>query len=138
MDGEIDRYRLMDRKTNRPTDRQIDGYSRHRASMPQGGHVSKTFFGKSNFGNNCVFFSLPFTTAGGSGASSGASANINENTWTEFSFRADNNWNSCHGSKYVRKRTLDDGKIGQFVGAVLCSSTRYKLFLSDDLDGIFQ
>lgn len=56
MDGEIDRYRLMDRKTNRPTDRQIDGYSRHRASMPQGGHVSKTFFGKSNFGNNCVFF----------------------------------------------------------------------------------
>ncbi|PIK34833.1 hypothetical protein BSL78_28343 [Apostichopus japonicus] len=89
-------------------------------------------------GHNTSPVSSPVETAGGSGASSGASANINENTWTEFSFRADNNWNSCHGSKYVRKRTLDDGKIGQFVGAVLCSSTRYKLFLSDDLDGIFQ
>lgn len=88
-------------------------------------------------GHNTSPVSSPVETAGGSGASSGASANINENTWTEFSFRADNNWNSCHGSKYVRKRTLDDGKIGQFVGAVLCSSTRYKLFLSDDLDGIF-
>lgn len=76
---------------------------------------------------------------GASGPSSGtSSADVNADTWTEFSFRSDNSWNSCRGSKYVRRREIADGEIGQYIGVALCSNTRYKLFLSDDLEDTFK
>lgn len=66
-----------------------------------------------------------------------AVANVND-SWTQYNFLSDDAWNSCHGSRFVRRRPIAAGEIGQFVGAVLCSSTRYKLFMSDDLYSVFQ
>jgi len=54
--------------------------------------------------------------------------------WTAITFEYDDSYTSCHGDQYVK---LSGYPIGKYVGVVLCSSTRYKIFLSDDLDDTF-
>ncbi|XP_072033313.1 uncharacterized protein [Amphiura filiformis] len=60
---------------------------------------------------------------------------ISSDTWTLRSFRYDNNWNDCDGQQYVKSTGYD---VGAYVGVVLCSSTRYKIFLNDDLHSNFR
>ncbi|KAM4609363.1 target of Nesh-SH3 isoform 5-T5 [Polymixia lowei] len=51
--------------------------------------------------------------------------------WTQFPFRADA-YSECNGKQYV-KRTW----YRKFVGIQLCNSLRYKIYLSDSLNGKF-
>lgn len=49
--------------------------------------------------------------------------------WTQFPFTTDSH-SDCHGKQYV-KRTW----YRKFVGVQLCNSLRYKIYLSDTLNG---
>lgn len=49
--------------------------------------------------------------------------------WTQFPFKADA-YSECNGKQYV-KRTW----YRKFVGIQLCNSLRYKIYLSDSLNG---
>ncbi|XP_041637350.1 target of Nesh-SH3-like isoform X5 [Cheilinus undulatus] len=51
--------------------------------------------------------------------------------WTQFPFKTDAH-SDCHGKQYV-KRTW----YRKFVGVQLCNSLRYKIYLSDSLNGKF-
>ncbi|XP_077367923.1 target of Nesh-SH3-like [Festucalex cinctus] len=51
--------------------------------------------------------------------------------WTQFPFKADA-YSDCNGKQYV-KRTW----YRKFVGVQLCNSLRYKIYLSDSLNGKF-
>ncbi|KAF1372021.1 hypothetical protein PFLUV_G00277150 [Perca fluviatilis] len=51
--------------------------------------------------------------------------------WTQFPFKTDS-YSDCHGQQYV-KRTW----YRKFVGVQLCNSLRYKIYLSDSLNGNF-
>ncbi|XP_053732186.1 target of Nesh-SH3 isoform X3 [Synchiropus splendidus] len=51
--------------------------------------------------------------------------------WTQFPFKADS-YSECNGKMYV-KRTW----YRKFVGIQLCNSLRYKIYLSDSLNGKF-
>ncbi|XP_071335660.1 target of Nesh-SH3-like isoform X31 [Trachinotus anak] len=51
--------------------------------------------------------------------------------WTQFPFKTDS-YSDCHGKQYV-KRTW----YRKFVGIQLCNSLRYKIYLSDSLNGKF-
>ncbi|KAM4559849.1 ABI family, member 3 (NESH) binding protein b isoform 5-T5 [Odontesthes bonariensis] len=51
--------------------------------------------------------------------------------WTQFPFKTDS-YSDCHGKQYV-KRTW----YRKFVGVQLCNSLRYKIYLSDTLNGKF-
>lgn len=51
--------------------------------------------------------------------------------WTQFPFKTDS-YSDCHGKQYV-KRTW----YRKFVGVQLCNSLRYKIYLSDSLNGEF-
>ncbi|XP_019956101.1 target of Nesh-SH3 isoform X7 [Paralichthys olivaceus] len=51
--------------------------------------------------------------------------------WTQFPFKADD-YSECNGKQYV-KRTW----YRKFVGIQLCNSLRYKIYLSDSLNGKF-
>ncbi|XP_028291628.1 target of Nesh-SH3-like isoform X3 [Gouania willdenowi] len=51
--------------------------------------------------------------------------------WTQFPFKADSH-SECNGKQYV-KRTW----YRKFVGIQLCNSLRYKIYLSDSLNGKF-
>uniref|UniRef100_A0A3Q3WJ21 Fibronectin type-III domain-containing protein n=1 Tax=Mola mola TaxID=94237 RepID=A0A3Q3WJ21_MOLML len=51
--------------------------------------------------------------------------------WTQFPFTTDSH-SDCHGKQYV-KRTW----YRKFVGIQLCNSLRYKIYLSDSLNGKF-
>ncbi|XP_070549180.1 uncharacterized protein [Ptychodera flava] len=59
---------------------------------------------------------------------------ITEHSWTRRTFLYDDKYNGCHGDQYVKLSGYD---VGRYVGVILCSSRRYKIFLSDDLDGVF-
>ncbi|XP_070538772.1 uncharacterized protein [Ptychodera flava] len=59
---------------------------------------------------------------------------VTEDSWTRRTFLYDDKYNSCHGDQYVKLSGYD---VGRYVGVILCSSERYKIFLSDDLDGVF-
>ncbi|MEQ2177564.1 hypothetical protein GOODEAATRI_004887 [Goodea atripinnis] len=50
----------------------------------------------------------------------------------EFPFKTDS-YSDCHGKQYV-KRTW----YRKFVGVQLCNSLRYKIYLSDSLNGFFR
>lgn len=50
--------------------------------------------------------------------------------WTQFPFKADT-YSECNGKQYI-KRTW----YRKFVGIQLCNSLRYKIYLSDSLNGI--
>lgn len=52
--------------------------------------------------------------------------------WTQFPFQTDSH-SDCHGKQYV-KRTW----YRKFVGVQLCNSLRYKIYLSDSLNGEFR
>ncbi|XP_064632163.1 uncharacterized protein LOC135490709 isoform X2 [Lineus longissimus] len=53
------------------------------------------------------------------------------NCWVRYNFSAPSTWNDCAGgAKYVRKTNYSEGR---FLGVELCSPTKYKLFLSNDL-----
>ncbi|XP_041368724.1 uncharacterized protein LOC121383034 [Gigantopelta aegis] len=54
--------------------------------------------------------------------------------WVKYNFLFEDNWNDCHGDQYVKKTTY---KVGKYVGVILCSPNRYKLFLSDSLTDRF-
>ncbi|XP_071959226.1 uncharacterized protein [Antedon mediterranea] len=48
--------------------------------------------------------------------------------WTPYEFISEDTWNDCVGGRrYIRPTGLI---IGSYVGVVLCSSTKYKIFLS--------
>ncbi|XP_068165197.1 ABI family, member 3 (NESH) binding protein b isoform X12 [Antennarius striatus] len=51
--------------------------------------------------------------------------------WTQFPFKTDS-YSECHGKQYV-KRTW----YRKFVGVQICNSLRYKIYLSDSLNGKF-
>ncbi|XP_071383556.1 target of Nesh-SH3-like, partial [Centroberyx affinis] len=51
--------------------------------------------------------------------------------WTQFPFKTDS-YSDCNGKQYV-KRTW----YRKFVGVQLCNSLRYKIYLSDSLNGKF-
>uniref|UniRef100_A0A673WD13 Target of Nesh-SH3-like n=1 Tax=Salmo trutta TaxID=8032 RepID=A0A673WD13_SALTR len=51
--------------------------------------------------------------------------------WTQFPFKADS-YSECNGKQYV-KRTW----YRKFVGIQLCNSLRYKIYMSDSLNGNF-
>ncbi|XP_023805197.1 target of Nesh-SH3 isoform X4 [Oryzias latipes] len=51
--------------------------------------------------------------------------------WTQFPFKTDS-YSDCHGKQYI-KRTW----YRKFVGVQLCNSLRYKIYLSDSLNGKF-
>ncbi|XP_062302652.1 ABI family, member 3 (NESH) binding protein b isoform X12 [Osmerus eperlanus] len=51
--------------------------------------------------------------------------------WTQFSFKTDS-YSDCNGKQYV-KRTW----YRKFVGVQICNSLRYKIYLSDSLNGKF-
>ncbi|XP_035989720.1 ABI family, member 3 (NESH) binding protein b isoform X4 [Fundulus heteroclitus] len=51
--------------------------------------------------------------------------------WTQFPFKTDS-YSDCHGKQYV-KRTW----YRKFVGVQLCNSLRYKIYLSNSLNGQF-
>uniref|UniRef100_A0A3P8VL81 ABI family, member 3 (NESH) binding protein b n=1 Tax=Cynoglossus semilaevis TaxID=244447 RepID=A0A3P8VL81_CYNSE len=51
--------------------------------------------------------------------------------WTQFPFKTDS-YSDCHGKQYI-KRTW----YRKFVGVQLCNSLRYKIYLSDTLNGKF-
>lgn len=55
-----------------------------------------------------------------------------EPIWIPFTFKYDPTYSDCSGKQYV-KRTW----YRKFVGVVLCNSLRYKIYLSDDLKGMF-
>ncbi|XP_041357720.1 uncharacterized protein LOC121374683 [Gigantopelta aegis] len=54
--------------------------------------------------------------------------------WVKYNFLFEDNWNDCHGDQYVKKTKY---QVGKYVGVVLCSANKYKLFLSDSLTGRF-
>ncbi|XP_078607396.1 uncharacterized protein LOC144879639 [Branchiostoma floridae x Branchiostoma japonicum] len=56
--------------------------------------------------------------------------------WTEYNFTYEDNWNACHGKQYVKLN--NHWNIGKYVGVVLCSPTRYKIFLSEKLGDMFR
>ncbi|XP_019631698.1 PREDICTED: uncharacterized protein LOC109475506 [Branchiostoma belcheri] len=60
---------------------------------------------------------------------------VDENYWTAYKFQYDDTCNSCHGDQYVKRTKYD---VGKYVGVVLCTPTRYKIFLSDSLTGLFR
>lgn len=49
-------------------------------------------------------------------------------------FTFDDSYNACYGDMYIKNSTYNPGK---YVGIILCSPTRYHLFLSDDINGMF-
>ncbi|XP_066276775.1 uncharacterized protein [Branchiostoma lanceolatum] len=60
---------------------------------------------------------------------------VDESYWTAYKFQYDDTCNSCHGDQYVKRTKYD---VGKYVGVVLCTPTRYKIFLSDSLTGLFR
>lgn len=52
-----------------------------------------------------------------------------------YNFRYDDNWNDCHGDRYVRR---SGHTFAKYVGVILCSEEKYKIFLADHLKGLFQ
>jgi hypothetical protein len=67
-------------------------------------------------------------------ADSGADTSVpNPNDWTALSFTAQNRLGSCTGSKYVRYST----KYAVWVGVILCSATRYKMYLAASMTGTY-
>uniref|UniRef100_UPI00358F2605 fibronectin type III domain-containing protein 1-like isoform X2 n=1 Tax=Myxine glutinosa TaxID=7769 RepID=UPI00358F2605 len=56
-----------------------------------------------------------------------------EPIWIQYKFNYDKSYTDCYGKQYV-KRTW----YRKFVGIVLCNSLRYKIFISDKLQGTFE
>ncbi|MSP16199.1 MAG: choice-of-anchor D domain-containing protein [Myxococcales bacterium] len=59
---------------------------------------------------------------------------VTTTAWTQYDFSYYNWKVGCTGLRYVRRTSYSTGR---YVGVVLCSPTRYKIFLSDDLAGTF-
>ncbi|RUS87113.1 hypothetical protein EGW08_005113 [Elysia chlorotica] len=55
--------------------------------------------------------------------------------WVPLSFQYDASRSGCFGDQYVRR--LEGQAEAGYVGVMLCSATRYKIFLSKALDGTF-
>ncbi|CAH1257230.1 FNDC1 [Branchiostoma lanceolatum] len=58
-------------------------------------------------------------------------------TWQRYDFSYDDSCSTCHGDRYVKSTSYTYQGKPLVVGAVLCSSSRYKIFLSDSLAGTF-
>ncbi|KAK6972852.1 hypothetical protein BgiMline_024020 [Biomphalaria glabrata] len=54
--------------------------------------------------------------------------------WLPLNFEYDSSKTECHGEQYVKKLKFHHAKL---VGVVLCSPTRYKIFLSNSLHSKF-
>ena len=55
--------------------------------------------------------------------------------WVEYDFKHTLGHSSCYGGeKYIKKTQF---KVGKYVGVLLCSSERYKIFLSNDIEETF-
>ncbi|XP_078663772.1 uncharacterized protein LOC144906917 [Branchiostoma floridae x Branchiostoma belcheri] len=59
-------------------------------------------------------------------------------TWQRYDFSYDDSCTTCHGDRYVKSTGYTFEGKPLVVGAVLCSPTRYKILLSDDLTGTFR
>ncbi|XP_062570811.1 uncharacterized protein LOC134232853 [Saccostrea cucullata] len=59
---------------------------------------------------------------------------VDPNCIVKQDFTFDDSFNACYGDMYIKNSTYNPGK---YVGIILCSPTRYHLFLSDDIDGMF-
>ncbi|XP_077997970.1 uncharacterized protein LOC144451072 isoform X2 [Glandiceps talaboti] len=60
--------------------------------------------------------------------------NVDTSEWRSYRFQYDNSWTDCYGDQYVKRTTYD---VGRYVGVVLCSPTKYKIFLADELSEEF-
>ncbi|XP_066292098.1 MAM and LDL-receptor class A domain-containing protein 1-like isoform X1 [Branchiostoma lanceolatum] len=58
--------------------------------------------------------------------------------WEPFNFTYDNSCTSCDGERFVRPSSYTYGGRILYVGVVLCSPTQYKIFLSEDIAGMFR
>ncbi|XP_033114474.1 uncharacterized protein LOC117114948 isoform X3 [Anneissia japonica] len=58
-----------------------------------------------------------------------SSESFSLDTWTSFEFISEDNWNGCLGGRRYTKPT--GLNVGAYVGVVLCSSRRYKIFISE-------
>ena len=60
---------------------------------------------------------------------------LDKNEWAQFNFNHTFSRSGCYGGKkYVKKTGYD---VGVYVGVVLCSEKRYKIYLSDSLYDTF-
>lgn len=62
-------------------------------------------------------------------------AALNKNEWAQFNFNHTYGRSGCYGGKKFVKKT--GYAVGSFVGVVLCSEERYKIYLSDSLNEMF-
>lgn len=60
---------------------------------------------------------------------------LEKNEWTQFNFNHTYGRSGCFGKKKFVKKT--GYQVGSYVGVVLCSEKRYKIYLSDSLDEMF-
>lgn len=59
---------------------------------------------------------------------------LNTDEWLPLTFEFDSSRTDCFGDQYVKRTHYAKAK---YVGVVLCSETRYKIFLSSSLNGTF-
>ncbi|BFZ05325.1 hypothetical protein BsWGS_08363 [Bradybaena similaris] len=59
---------------------------------------------------------------------------LNTDEWLPLTFEFDSSRTECFGDQYVKRTNYTKAK---YVGVVLCSETRYKIFLSSSLNGTF-
>ncbi|CAG5136849.1 unnamed protein product [Candidula unifasciata] len=59
---------------------------------------------------------------------------LNTDEWLPLTFHFDSSRTDCFGDQYVKRTGYTKAK---YVGVVLCSETRYKIFLSSSLNGTF-
>lgn len=57
--------------------------------------------------------------------------------WMQYNFSYNSVKNSCNKLQYVRQNNICSGSIGKFVGVILCSEDRYKIFLGNSLEDEF-
>lgn len=60
---------------------------------------------------------------------------LENNEWAQFNFNHTHGRSGCFGGKKFVKKT--GYEVGSYVGVVLCSEKRYKIYLSDSLDEMF-
>ncbi|CAH1274042.1 BMP1 [Branchiostoma lanceolatum] len=72
------------------------------------------------------------------GATKQTAVTIDPIVWEPFNFTYDNSCTSCDGESFVRPSSYTYGGRILYVGVVLCSPTQYKIFLSDNIAGMFR
>ena len=59
---------------------------------------------------------------------------LKNNKWVQYDFKFAYGRSDCTGTRYVKTTTYETAR---FVGVSLCTSTKYKIYLSESLNGTF-